>query len=64
MKTVLDVLLDKFEAEAAASAQFLESGGAKSFEEYREVVGRIRGLRLASTLTKDLARSQLENDDD
>ena len=63
-KTVFDVLIDKFEEDVASSTQFLVGGGAKSFDEYREVVGRIRGLQLAIQTTKDLSRSQMEEDDD
>ena len=62
-KTVFDVLIDKFEEDVASSTQFLVGGGAKSFDEYREVVGRIRGLQLAIQTTKDLLRSQMEEDD-
>ena len=62
-KTVYDVLIDKHEEDVASSVQFLVGGGAKSFDEYREVVGRIRGLQLAIQTTKDLLRSQMEEDD-
>ena len=64
MKTVFDVLVERFEAEVSASSQFLMSGGAKNFDDYKEVVGRIRGLQLAIQTTKELARNQLESDDD
>jgi hypothetical protein len=63
-KTVFDVLVQKFEEDVASSTQFLVNGGAKSFDDYREVVGRIRGLQLAIQTTKDLSRSQMEEDDD
>jgi hypothetical protein len=63
-KTVFDVLIMKHEEDVASSTQFLVGGGAKSFDEYREVVGRIRGLQLAIQTTKDLSRSQMEEDDD
>ena len=63
-KTVFDVLIDKFEEDVASLTQFLVGGGAKSFDEYREVVGRIRGLQLAIQSTKDLSRSQMEDDDE
>lgn len=63
-KTVFDVLIEKFEEDVASSTQFLANGGAKDFAEYREVVGRIRGLQLATQTTKDLMRSQMEEDDD
>ena len=62
-KTVYDVLIEKHEEDVASSVQFLVGGGAKSFDEYREVVGRIRGLQLAIQTTKDLLRSQMEEDD-
>ena len=63
-RTVFDVLIEKFEEDVSSSSQFLVNGGAKCFEEYREVVGRIRGLQLAIQTTKDLSRSQMEEDDD
>lgn len=63
-KTVFDVLLEKHEGDVASSTQFLASGGAKDFAEYREVVGRIRGLQLAIQTTKDLQRNVTEDNDD
>lgn len=62
-KTVYDVLLQKHEEDVASSIQFLASGGAKDYSEYREVVGRIRGLQLAIQSVKDLAQSQESADD-
>jgi hypothetical protein len=61
--TVYDVLIMKFEEDISSATDFLVNGGAKDFAEYREVTGRIRGLRLAIEATKDLSRSQLEDDD-
>jgi hypothetical protein len=63
-KTVFDVLVEKHEEEVASSVEFLVNGGCKSFDDYREVVGRIRGLRLAIQTTTDLAKTQMEADDD
>jgi len=63
-KTVFDVLITKHEEDVTASTQFLANGGAKDFSEYREVVGRIRGLQLAIQTTKDLSRSQMEEEED
>jgi len=63
-RTVFDVLIGKYEEEVAASVQFLVNGGCKSFDDYREVVGRIRGLQLAIEATKDLLRSQMKDDDE
>lgn len=62
-KSVFDVLVMKHEEDIASSTQFLVNGGAKDFAEYREVVGRIRGLQLAIQTTKDLSRSQMEEED-
>ena len=62
-KSVFDVLGMKHEEDIASSTQFLINGGAKDFAEYREVVGRIRGLQLATQTTKDLSRSQMEEED-
>ena len=63
-KTVFDVLIHKFEEDVVSSTQFLVGGGAKSFDDYKEVVGRIRGLQLAIQTTKDLSRSQMEAEDE
>ena len=61
-KSVFDVLVMKHE-DVASATQFLANGGAKDLAEYREVVGRIRGLQLAIQTTKDLSRSQMEEED-
>ena len=63
-KTVFDVLIQKYEEDVASSTQFLVGGGVKDFAEYKEVVGRIRGLQLAIQTTKDLSRSQMDDDDE
>jgi hypothetical protein len=63
-KTVYDVLIAKHAEDALSATQFLANGGAKDFAEYREVVGRIRGLQLAMQTTQDLLRSQMDDDDD
>jgi len=64
MKTIFDVLVEKFDSQIDLASQFLVGGGAKDFAEYREVCGRIRGLRLAIEETQALAKNQLESDDD
>jgi hypothetical protein len=63
MATVYDVLVNKFKEDIQSSSEFLVNGGAKDFAEYREIVGRVRGLRLAMQTTQDLMRSQMEEDD-
>jgi hypothetical protein len=64
MKTVFDVLIEKFEEDVASSTQFLAAGGASDYSAYKEVAGRIRGLQLAIQTTKDLQRHHLEDQDD
>lgn len=64
MTTVFEVLVERFEEDVQSSTQFLIGGGAKSFDDYKEVVGRIRGLQLAIHTTKELARNQMDSDDD
>jgi hypothetical protein len=63
-KTVYDVLIAKYAEDVLSATQFLANGGAKDHPEYREVVGRIRGLQLAIQTTQDLLRSQMDEDDD
>jgi hypothetical protein len=63
-KTVYDVLIERHEEDVSSCTQFLASGGPKDFAEYKDVVGRIRGLQLAIQTTKDLQQTQLGNDDD
>lgn len=63
-KTVFDALIDSYGDDISSATQFLVNGGAKSFDEYKEVVGRIRGLQLAIQTTKDLSRNFMEDDDE
>ena len=62
-KTVLDVLISKYEGDISSSIEFLATGRAESFDKYRELVGRIQGLRLAIQTTKDLSRNFMEDED-
>jgi len=63
-KTVFDALIDSYEEDVSSATKFLASGGAKNFDEYKEVVGRIRGLQLAIQSTKDLSRNFMEDEDE
>jgi hypothetical protein len=47
-----------------SSEDFLKSGGAKDFAEYREVCGVIRGLNAALREVGDLSRNYMEDNDD
>jgi hypothetical protein len=64
-KTVLDVLNDKIDEQVSSAMDFLKSGGAKDYAQYREVFGLIRGLETAKSHSSDLLRNHMmENDDD
>ena len=63
-KTVFDVLKDKMNEDVSSALQFLGSGGAQDFAQYKEVTGLIRGLESCLVHVKDLARNQLEDDND
>jgi hypothetical protein len=62
--TVFDVLNQKLTELKGSSEEFLNSGGAKDFAEYKEVCGVIRGLNAALREVSDLSRNYMEDDDD
>ena len=47
-----------------SSEDFLKTGGAKDFAEYREVCGVIRGLNAALREINDLSRNYMDDNDD
>ena len=63
-KTVFGVLQEKIEADKQSAADFLQSGAAKDYAQYREIVGLIRGLEASYNYIEDLSRKYLEEDDD
>ena len=64
MTTVFDVLSNKLTESKRSSEDFLNSGGAKDFAEYKEVCGVIRGLNAALREISDLSRNYMEDDDE
>ena len=62
-KTIFDVLKDKLEEDKSSALQFLASGGAKDFSQYKEVTGMVRGLETCMNYVEDLSRN-MDNDDD
>ena len=62
-KTVFDVLKEKIEADKVSAQEFLGSGGAKDFAQYKEVTGLIRGLDASLSYINDLSRNYMEDDD-
>ena len=63
-KTVFDVLKTKLGDDKSSAQEFLGTGGAKDFSQYKEVVGLIRGLEASKNHMEDLAKNYMENDDD
>jgi len=63
-KTVFDVLKTKLGDDKSSAQEFLGTGGAKDFSQYKEVVGLIRGLEAGINYVEDLAKNYMENDND
>jgi hypothetical protein len=62
-KTVFDVLKEKIEGDKSSALEFLGTGGAKDYAQYKEVVGLVRGLEASVRYIEDLSRSYMEDDD-
>ena len=63
MDKYLEYLNKQFTERQESLADALAEGAAKSYEEYKQLVGEIRGLSFAQLCVSDLVR-KLENDDD
>jgi hypothetical protein len=63
MDKYLEYLNKQFTERQQSLADALANGAAKTFEEYKQLVGEIRGLSFAQLCVSDLVR-KLENDDD
>lgn len=63
-KTVFDVLNERISESLTAAQDAMCGGSARDFAEYREACGYIRGLETALREVRDLARIQMEDDDD
>jgi len=59
----LRYVVSKYEEEQEKLSAFLADGNAKSYEQYREMCGQIRGLQVAAAMLKDLAKSTEDDDD-
>ena len=60
---VLEVISSQINDQIAQTQEFLGTGQAKDYAEYRESCGKIRGLLAAGQLVQDLVRN-LENSDE
>ena len=58
-----DYLIKELQDEINVHSQSIIAGRPQTIEEYRQVVGTIRGLESAIQITKDLVQ-KLENSDD
>ena len=62
-RTVFDVLTDECNEKIEQLKEFLASGGAKSFDEYKGLCGEIKGLLTARSRVLDL-QHKMENSDE
>lgn len=61
---LLELLVNNLEKEVEDRLRFLGSGAAKSYDEYKEVCGAIRGLQTAQREAQDLVRRAKEIDNE
>lgn len=61
---VFEVLIQHADDHIERLEQHLSSGGCKDYSAYKEVTGKIQGLLIMRNYTKDLAKHQLESDDE
>lgn len=63
MDSTLEHLHNQLEDQRKSIVESLGDGSAKSFDEYKQAVGMVRGLLTAQSLIADLAKN-MENLDD
>jgi hypothetical protein len=63
MDSTLELLMSQIEERRKAIIESLGDGAAKSFDEYKQAVGMVRGLLTAQSLIADLAKN-MENYDE
>ena len=56
-------IVSEYEEEQGSLSTFLAGGNAKSYEQYREICGQIRGLQMAVAMLKDLTKLPEDDDD-
>ena len=61
--TAFEVLLKQYREKREQLSDYLASGGAKDYAEYRAICGEIQGLLFAEREVSDLAKN-LENSDE
>lgn len=63
MDSTLEHLHNQLEEQRKSIVESLGDGSAKTFDEYKQAVGMVRGLLTAQSLIADLAKN-MENFDD
>lgn len=63
-KQFIEYIKKKLIDREKASMEFVAEGGCKTFEDYKELCGFIRGLKTAQFELEDLVRKIKENDDE
>jgi hypothetical protein len=58
------LLMDQIDAAMAPITNSIAKGSATDYAQYREMCGKVQGLRTARTLIEDLSRVYMDNDDD
>lgn len=61
--SVSDYLKKEFKKEIDSRTEFLAAGNAKTYDEYKHIVGVIRGLALAMDTVNDLVRRMEMSDE-
>ena len=61
---LMELMIRKLNDQIEDRLRFLGSGGCKSYDEYKEVCGAIRGLQTAQMEINDLVRKVKELEDD
>lgn len=61
--SVAEYLRKEFKKELDSRTEFLAAGNAKTYDEYKHIVGVIRGLALAMDTINDLVRRMEMSDE-
>lgn len=64
MASVYSVLIDKINEMVESRTNALSDGALPDYTAYQRICGEIRGLSLAKREIQDLAKLQMEDDDD
>jgi hypothetical protein len=64
VEKALHLLIARFREHEVRSADAMASGHASNYSDYRELVGLIRGLRLAMNEAQDLLRNFEDQEDE